>query len=117
MQQLVFEKAWDQTISSQDRQKITTSFEAIQAVKERHLAFLWEATNYKNEKLVTTLIHNPTEEPLAIQQVAIAFENDVAIFSLPLEVPSFSSMPWTFIFNEQNSTTETPDWRIEKNII
>ena len=117
MQQLVFEKAWDQTISSQDRQKITAAFEAIQAKKNCHLAFLWEATNYKNEKLVTTLIHNPTEKPLIIQQVAITFEDDAAVFSLPLEIPSFSSMPWTFIFNEHNSTTETPDWHIEKNTI
>lgn len=113
MQTLYFEEAWNRTIAPEDRNKIRTHFREIQQKEAITFSFLWQATNYKNETLITALIHNPKQTPLKIEQTPIAYEQKNHIrqtsrFNLPLSIPSETSMPWTFIFSKQNKTEEQP---------
>lgn len=112
MQKLIFERAWDKTIAPADREKITTYFNTSQINKEVHLAFFKEAINYKNERLVTVLIHNGTTEPVLFQNTAIAFDDRTGLFTVPLQIPAQSSMPWTFIFSNNNETELAPAYTI-----
>lgn len=112
MQKLIFERAWDKTIAPADREEITMRFNTSQINKEVHLAFLKEAVNYKNERLVTVLIHNGTVEPVLFQNIAIAYAERTGLFTVPIQIPAQSSMPWTFIFSNNNETELTPAYTI-----
>lgn len=119
MQKLYFEPAWDKTIAAIDREQIMKSFREIEMRQDIHLSFLWTAVNHKNEQLVTVLIHNPEDEPLEFKQIAIGFQKDskpveTALFTVPLKIPSKTSMPWTFIFSDENQTTESPVYIIHQ---
>ncbi|MEG0386067.1 MAG: SLAP domain-containing protein [Solibacillus sp.] len=104
MQKLQFEAAWDKTLSDMDRKLISQIFNN-QMVKSDIVScdLIRSARNHHNHLLVTVLIHNAT----AIEQMFI--ERDVSLqmkhgrytqqFTQPkLVIPSYTSMPWTFIF-------------------
>jgi len=117
MQQLMFESSWDKAIAEQDRVKIEQSFSRQAPLIGESIHFVYDkkAVNYKQEILITTLIHNGTEEPLMIEDALINFvEGDQhlqGIFTVPCTIPAKSSMPWTFIFSETNSS-ESPKYHI-----
>lgn len=119
MQTLYFESAWDKTIAPDDREKITKHFKSLQAKNDITLSFLWEAINHRGERLVTVLIHNTTDLALSFKDTVVAFrtgDSQIAAgaFTLPLEIPPQTSMPWTFIFSPSNEINQLPAYTIIK---
>lgn len=117
MQTLYFEEAWDKTIAPEDRKKITTHFYTIQHQNEVVFSFLWQATNHKHETLITVLIHNPTQKPLEINQTSISYSKPdgrriTNQFDLTFPIAARTSMPWTFIFSNKNTTNQQPSFTI-----
>mgnify|MGYP001286509127 CR=1 FL=1 len=64
MQQLVFHPAWDKALAEKDRKHIIQTFETTRPLDENsiQISVLRHAFNYKEELLVTGIIHNLTEE-------------------------------------------------------
>lgn len=120
MQMLYFEPAWDKTIASTDREKITNHFH--QQIKQLHggvhLLFLWNARNHKGEQLITVLIHNFDDINFCLHNTVISYNEQgkqpvTATFSLPCDIVGNTSMPWTFIFsatNEANADSQYTIW-------
>lgn len=106
MQKLQFEAAWEKTISPQDRLLIEEVFQ--QTKEERKLVsccLIRTAINHKKQMLITTLIHNRTDQQLNFhnREVSIITEpgNFTQNFTIDaLKIPPYCSMPWTFIFDE-----------------
>ncbi|MGM8215955.1 SLAP domain-containing protein [Bacillaceae bacterium W0354] len=106
MQKLLFEKAWDQTISTQDRDRIQHIFNDTKESTEENIELitLWHAVNHKGDLLVTALMHNKTDERFTFNDQPIQYvikHNVVGEFSFTipaLTLESKTSMPWTFIF-------------------
>ncbi|WP_047982331.1 SLAP domain-containing protein [Ornithinibacillus contaminans] len=105
MQSLVYEAAWDKTISVQDRTLIEETFQKVNLKEEGvHFTPLRWDKNYKNELLIMVLVHNNTDQELAFDTTKISYiqkERVLAMhtFTLPnLLVKHKTSMPWTFIF-------------------
>jgi len=106
LQQLIFENAWERTISQLDRQKIENTFE--QTKRNTNLLLdlipLKTATNHRGELLVTVLIHNFDEKPFDMSTVTIHLlynKEKVATHTFHekrLVLDENTSMPWTFIF-------------------
>jgi len=119
MQKLTFERAWDKTIAKGDREHIKTVFsKQVNTLEEGvHLSFLKKAVNYKNELLITVLIHNRMEAELSIDQTVISYEEigkeiAKAAFIVPCTIQAKTSMPWTFIFPQTSETNEAPVFKI-----
>ena len=106
MQSFQLQEAWQRTISEEDKERLFLLFEeskdhsaeAITCVPYRL------AVNHRQELLCTVLIHNRSEESLDIRNVDISvYKNNLEIahhsfHDLPLQLPSKTSMPWTYIF-------------------
>lgn len=115
MQQLYFHPAWEKTISDTDRELIEKLFEQtyMQADDLIMSPVVRAAVNYKNELLVTVLIHNFTHHSARFIRRSVFvhckhFDNEQQ-FTIPdLVIAPFTSMPWTFIF-EANSIYATLD--------
>lgn len=119
MQKLYFEPAWDRAIAPADRKKMMSHFQqqTQQLQSGVHFSFLWNARNYKDEQLITVLIHNYEETNFRLQNTTIAYNEHGkqlanATFSLPCEIAGNNSMPWTFIFSNTNETTSCPQYTI-----
>lgn len=110
MQKLIFESAWDKTISNKDRKEIEAIFlETSQSDNQGvQLTPLWQAFNHKGELLVTVLIHNFTMHAFSFQNTKLTYiEANEVLIEHSFTIPSFSiqaksSMPWTFIFPNEN---------------
>ncbi|MED1202216.1 SLAP domain-containing protein [Heyndrickxia acidicola] len=109
MQKLQFEASWDRTISNGDREKIKKAFdETCLAENKEMITPLWQALNYKNDLLITVLVHNFSNHPLFFLERKIAYVEDQKVmaeylFTIPaLKVEPLTSMPWTFIFPAKN---------------
>lgn len=104
MQKLVFEAAWDRSISQKDRDKIEQLFREETSEEEVSFTTFRIAVNHKNERLVTAIVHNQTAQNLVFENTPLQFcDRDKLLveheFTLPaLQVPPETSMPWTFIF-------------------
>jgi SLAP domain-containing protein len=104
MQKLVFEDAWDRTISQKDRDIIEQLFRAEILEEGVSFTIVRMAVNHKNERLVTAIVHNRTSQNLVFENTPLQFcDGDTLLveheFTLPaLKVPPETSMPWTFIF-------------------
>lgn len=106
MQELQFEATWDKTLSSKDRDLIMRVFNKRKVTSNMMSCdLIRSARNYNDDFLVTVLIHNAT----ATEQIFM--ERDVSLhtehgqykqkFTQPkLVIPSYTSMPWTFIFEQ-----------------
>lgn len=119
MQHLIFESAWDRTISPQDRNEIISFFHSTAShIKEGvHFSFLREATNHRGDILVTVLIHNGENKILSIKDTIIRYVyHDQIIatntFSIPCHIKEKTSMPWTFIFSIYDQTDQQVDYTI-----
>lgn len=104
-QQLFFEQAWERTIALIDRQEITKRFHEQPMDNKRSLQFVKKALNYKNQLLITVIIHNQTDQALEINDTIIKCIKDneqvaSGTFRVPCKVPAYHSMPWTFIFQD-----------------
>lgn len=119
MQQLQWEQAWDRTISDEDRAEIENRFEQTKQSNEA-ATFIREAINHRSDLLVTAIIHNRTNSTLTIQNDPITYTNHQneqwhAPFTVPMPIPAYTSMPWTFIFTNEakraqaQPQTEIPD--------
>lgn len=106
MQKLQFERAWDKTISAQDRLLIEQAFHQTKEQDECISCYIIRtAINHKKQLLITTLIHNRTNQQLNFRnrEVSIITEGEkfTQNFTInALEIPPYCSMPWTFIFDE-----------------
>lgn len=106
MQQLQFELSWDKAIAALDRQYIENIFYETKHSMDAEYLFssIREAINYKEELLVTVLVHNFSERSLTFNNKGLRYSIDGEIiaeevFSLPsFVIPSRVSKPWTFIF-------------------
>lgn len=115
MQKLVFEDAWDRTVSQKDRAEIEHIFQKEVSNLNTGVTFstVRIAINHKNERLVTAIVHNRTAQNLVFEHTQLQFhDGDTMLaehnFSLPaLQVSPETSMPWTFIFPA--NSFEIPD--------
>jgi SLAP domain-containing protein len=104
MQKLVFEDAWNRTISQKDRDIIEQLFRDETPEEGVSFTIVRMAVNHKNERLVTAIVHNRTAQNLVFENAPLQFcDGDTLLveheFTLPaLQVPPETSMPWTFIF-------------------
>ncbi|WP_077619614.1 SLAP domain-containing protein [Bacillus sinesaloumensis] len=106
MQKLQFEAAWDRTISEKDRREIQSTFQEVAPSLEPgiHFTTFRIAVNHKNEQLVTSIIHNCTEESFLFKNTPLQIWNgdtllaEQAFTISSLQVGPETSMPWTFIF-------------------
>lgn len=113
MQRLFFEDAWENTISPQDRKNIQAAFDQGPMGDGVTITYLWEAKNHLNALLVTTLIHNHTDKTLILENKNIQYKTRTKTFSLPVTIPAYHSMPWTFIF-DRDGVDEPVDYVITK---
>lgn len=105
MQQLYFHPAWDKTISEQDRAIIEKLFDETYSQADDFIMspILRAAISYKQELLVTVLVHNFTHHSARFNNRSVFircgdFHAEQA-FTIPdLVIAPFTSMPWTFIF-------------------
>ncbi len=105
IQKLYFEPAWERTISEQHRTQITNIFKQIKIEKVVHgtATYLWHAYNHQGNLLVTVLLHNSSDKAIHFKHKLVrclSGEEEIAVqtFSIPSEMPPYTSMPWTFIF-------------------
>jgi SLAP domain-containing protein len=105
MQKLIYEDAWERTISEKDRNIIENSFKdvifqdnAIQFTQVR-----WDV-NYKKELLLIVLIHNCTNRNFSFMRKKLHYTVNGTVLAehtftfSNLIVEAHTSMPWTFIF-------------------
>ncbi len=122
MQNLVFEEAWDRTISRKDREEIEYIFHEVVENLGTGVTFttIWVAVNHKNERLVTTIVHNNTEQSLIFTNRTLEiWDLDRLLaehrFTLPtFQVPPETSMPWTFIFPASFEIPDSATLRLKK---
>ncbi|GAA0289171.1 SLAP domain-containing protein [Gracilibacillus halotolerans] len=106
MQSFQLQEAWQRQISPDDKEQLIDLFnktrnqmgETITCIPYR-LAF-----NHRQDLLCTVLIHNTKDESIDLRNVMITIKKEskevaTNIFEdLPLQLPSKTSMPWTYIF-------------------
>jgi len=115
MQQLQFEVSWEKAIAKQDRQHIETIFNETKHVSDSDILCspIREAINHKEALLVTVLVHNFTDNPLAFHNVRMLYSVHGEVmadksFNIPaLLIPAKVSMPWTFIFPKGSYKRQT----------
>lgn len=106
MQKLQFEAAWDKTLSGIDRDLITQVFNKQKVPSDTvSCDLIRSARNYYSYFLVTVLIHNATatEQTFTERDVSLQMTHGRSKqrFTQPkLVIPSYTSMPWTFIFEQ-----------------
>lgn len=123
MQTLQFETAWERTVSREDRLTITNKFAQLkhETAQGVVLSYLWEAQNHQGNLLITTFIHNYDDKPIRLTDTNIAYiKNEEQItsgtFSIPEAILSQTTMPWTFIFSDENYTDEEPEFFIKHEL-
>ncbi len=109
MQKLLFEEAWERTISEADRLLIKEAFQqaVLSDLPAIQFSRLWQATNYKDELLITAIIHNVSGNSFSFTKKTIYYRAGEEIaayhkFTLPVAVKAKTSMPWTFIFPKES---------------
>lgn len=106
MQKLQFEAAWDRTISAQDRLLIEDVFHQTKGEnKIVSCCFIRMAINHKQQMLITTLIHNRTDQQLDFHNREVSFTTEAGKITQnftinAFRIPPYCSMPWTFILDE-----------------
>ena len=109
MHQLIFHPAWDKAIADQDRKHILQIYRNIRLTEKDpiQITVLRHAFNYKEELLVTGIVHNLTEEMYTPHHETIIYRQDgqdraKSLFTIPdLIVNGKTSTPWTFIFPKE----------------
>ena len=106
MQKLHYESSWDKALPTKDRERIINVFKETSAEHHSAIKFtpLWEATNYRDELLITVLVHNFSNDIVTFNNTKLRYivNSDVIAehaFTIPaLEIQPKTSMPWAFIF-------------------
>ncbi|GAB2534705.1 SLAP domain-containing protein [Gracilibacillus alcaliphilus] len=108
MQQLIFEEAWNKTISLKDRHELETLFQQTKNTASEGIFFsiVRIAVNHRNDLLVTALVHNfnhqahkLTEETILLLEKSHVLSR-LTITDSRLQLSAKTSMPWTFIFSD-----------------
>lgn len=110
MQTLQFEASWNKALSLSDREMIEELFQNTKNQETDIIRFtpIWEAVNYKDELLITVLVHNFTESNLEFHHTKLQYIQEEKlyaehVFTVPqLTVPPNTSIPWTFIFPRES---------------
>ena len=105
MQQLYLHPTWEKAISDKDRDLIETVFEqTYDQVDDIIMSpIIRVAFNHKDELLITALVHNFTHHGTRFRNRSVYIRcgdyMEEQLFTIPeLNIPPFTSMPWTFIF-------------------
>ncbi|MBD8033975.1 SLAP domain-containing protein [Solibacillus merdavium] len=108
VQKLQFEAAWDKTIAKQDRLIIEQLFHQTkdEDTEEISCCFVRKALNHRQQLLLTVLIHNRSGDVLNFQNREVTCTTTKGVFAktftIPnLNIPPHTSMPWTFIFDDE----------------
>ncbi|GEK34172.1 SLAP domain-containing protein [Kurthia sibirica] len=101
--QLQFEDAWQRTIAPQDRQIIEELFKNEHA-NYRH-PIIRVAINHRKQLLVSVLVQNHSAKEMIFMNRQVQFHTPTANRShhftiKSLKIPPYTSMPWTFIFEQ-----------------
>lgn len=122
MQKLYFEAAWKKTLATNDHEYIKQIFEDVKPnlISGVYFTFLWSAQNHRNDRLITTLIHNVEPKPLELVDTIIAYKQQDKLksihkFHVPETIPAYHTMPWTFIFPRAPLELKTPNYVIHEN--
>lgn len=114
VQKLQFEAAWDKTIAKQDRLIIEQLFHQSKDEDTEKISccFVRKALNHRKQLLLTVLIHNRSGEGLNFQNREVTCTTAKGVFAkaftIPkLNIPPNTSMPWTFIFDDQEEFLST----------
>ncbi|MGN7477320.1 SLAP domain-containing protein [Solibacillus silvestris] len=109
MQTLQFEASWEKAVSKHDRLFIEQLFHRSKSEKQRAISccLIRKAINHRRQMLITALVHNHTSELLTFQNREVSCltqHGEIAQkFTIPaLAVPPYTSMPWTFIFDDSS---------------
>lgn len=103
MQKLLLDPSWDKALSAKDREEIHTLFENTIDSNEQFSLF-WTAVNYKEELLITVLIHNFTDHTIDFANAELQYKEGGQLiahhrFNLPnVKLNAAESTVWTFIF-------------------
>lgn len=105
-QTLQMEPAWEKTVSKQDRELIQETFNSLDRSSQKGFTYTYlrHDFNHRNALLVIVLVHNYEEVKLKFvdQQVQCCSSNGNQLasktFTVPIDIPANTSMPWTFIF-------------------
>ncbi|MFP3916685.1 SLAP domain-containing protein [Lysinibacillus telephonicus] len=114
MQQLQYEASWNKALSAHDRCLIEKIFNETKGQKTSGVLFIpiRKSINYKNELLVTVLVHNFTDTILTFHNTRLVYSTHEKVvaekeFTLPaLTILPNVSMPWTFIFSKNDYKQE-----------
>jgi len=105
MQTLVFEPAWNKTISQKDRLFMEEAFQHCHVPKQQGIQItpLWRAVNHKEDLLITSFVHNFTDHEFQMDERKLSFmdnhiEAEHRFLIHALKVAAHTTMPWTFIF-------------------
>ncbi|MFD1039725.1 SLAP domain-containing protein [Virgibacillus byunsanensis] len=115
MQKLQFESAWDKTVSKKHRKIIEDAFASTEFLLDDSIQVtsLWQALNHKGNLLVTTLVHNTTQQSFSFQNTKLRYvEDNLVIAEHTFTIPAFvvepkTSIPWTFIFPKESLVSST----------
>ncbi|WP_051189169.1 SLAP domain-containing protein [Halalkalibacillus halophilus] len=119
MQQLIFEKSWEKQLADRDRKQIESEFQSYEKGSGQvQLQYLWHTTNYKNEILVFSIIHNFTQEQITIDNKEVHLttkdgQEHAHTFYVPEPIEPRTSMPWTFIFPPKTEVEVAKDMELQ----
>lgn len=110
MQQLQFERSWNKALSTQDRNTIEEIFNITKEQNTSGVMFspVRKSLNYRNELLITVLVHNFSDSMLTFHNTHLVYRTIEKVvaekeFTIPtLSIPPKVSMPWTFIFSKND---------------
>ena len=112
MQQLYLHPKWEKAVNDKDLALIEQVFEdTYDQVDDLIMSPIVRiAFNYKEEMLITALVHNFTHHSTRIINRSVFIRCDDYMeeqtFTIPeLTIPPFTSMPWTFIFKPDSVHT------------
>jgi SLAP domain-containing protein len=101
---LFFHPAWLKTMSNKDKILIEKTFNESNLISEKiTFTTLRIAKNYKNELLVIVLIQNGLNQDVEFNKKELLYIENEEVkasqkFTLPMNIQSYTSTPWTFIF-------------------
>lgn len=105
MSTLYLHSVWKETLTKDEREKLTTFFHTLPEVQETLEVTPYLIKHKKNGGIVATaFIQNSFNEPLYLDEVIVQIlnENQKAVadytFTPKLSIPAKSAMPWSFVF-------------------
>ncbi|MFC7391925.1 SLAP domain-containing protein [Scopulibacillus cellulosilyticus] len=120
MQQLLFHEKWEKALSKEDRILIEEIFHQSRGKEDLALQNIRVARNYQQDILASVLIENRTGKRVSLPFTLLYYEKSCKVAEYyfadyDLDVPPYTSMPWTFIFPADHVLNEPnlSEWHLE----